>query len=169
LDDIEFRSEAGNKYVGDVERTKEELRKIFTKKANENYRMLLSNNVTNNSLNESYGYQNVPDDFVEKVGENGYDVLVPDWCLPYLVNGDRENYEDDEIAAMDAFVEKYNGKLAHGLNAGDACMPMDGEEPSFYTHNDITGNEGCDCYRVFLPAKESEQMYENKKKNNIQK
>ena len=118
---------------------------------------------------KQYGYQNVDDDFVEKVGENGYDVLVPDWCLPYLVNGDRENYEDDEIAAMDAFVEKYNGKLAHNLYVGDACMPMDGEEPSFYTHNDITGNEGCDCYRVFLPAKESEQMYENKKKNNTQK
>jgi hypothetical protein len=126
-------------------------------------------NEENEEQPKQYGYQNVPDEFVEKVGENGYDVLVPDWCLPYLVNGDRENYEDDEIAAMDAFVEKYNGKLAHGLNAGDACMPMDGEEPSFYTHNDITGNEGCDCYRVFLPAKESEQMYENKKKNNIQK
>lgn len=117
-------------------------------------------NEENNESPKQYGYQNVPDDFVEKVGENGYDVLVPDWCLPYLVNGDRENYEDDEIAAMDAFVEKYNGKLAYGLNAGDACMPMDGEEPSFYTHNDITGNEGCDCYRVFLPAKASEQMNE---------
>lgn len=109
---------------------------------------------------KQYGYQNVSDDFVEKVGENGYDVLVPDWCLPYLINGDRDVYEDDEIAAMDAFVEKYNGKLAHNLYVGDACMPMDGEEPSFYTHNDITGNEGCDCYRVFLPAKESEQMNE---------
>lgn len=117
-------------------------------------------NEENEEQPNQYGYQNVPDEFVEKVGENGYEVLVPDWCLPYLINGDRENYEDDEIAAMDAFVEKYNGKLAHGLNAGDACMPMDGEEPSFYTHNDITGNEGCDCYRVFLPAKESEQMNE---------
>lgn len=126
-------------------------------------------NEGNKGQSKQYGYQNVPDEFVEKVGENGYEVLVPDWCLPYLVNGDRDNYEDDEIAAMDAFVEEYNGKLAHNLYVGDACMPMDGEEPSFYTHNDITGNEGCDCYRVFLPAKESEQMYENKKKSNIQK
>lgn len=117
-------------------------------------------NEENEEQPKQYSYQNVPDEFVEKISENGYDVLVPDWCLPYLINGDRDNYEDDEIAAMDAFVEKYNGKLAHNLYVGDACMPMDGEEPSFYTHNDITGNEGCDCYRVFLPAKESEQMNE---------
>lgn len=122
--------------------------------------MVSENQYLNEEQPKQYGYQNVPDEFVEEVDENGYDVLVPDWCLPYLLNGDRDIYEDDEIAAMDAFVEKYNGKLAHGLNAGDACMPMDGEEPSFYTHNDITGNEGCDCYRVFLPAKETEQMDE---------
>ncbi|MBP5724290.1 MAG: hypothetical protein J6X18_12060, partial [Bacteroidales bacterium] len=101
----------------------------------------------------SYGYQNVPDEFVEKHGENGWDVLVPEHCLMYLVNGDLEGYTDEEMKQMQAFEDEFDGKLIGGLRVGDCCVPMDGEEPGFYSHNDVYGNIGCDCYRFFIPAK----------------
>lgn len=101
----------------------------------------------------SYGYQNVPDEFVESLGENGYEVIVPDYCLPYLVNGDMEGYEEDEIQEMQEFEKRFQGKLKNGLNAGDCCIPRDGESPSLYGRNDVFhGDMGSECYRFFLPA-----------------
>ena len=101
----------------------------------------------------SYGYQNVPDEFVESLGENGYEVIVPDYCLPYLVNGDMEGYEEDEIQEMQEFEKRFQGKLKNGLTAGDCCIPRDGESPSLYGRNDVfKGDMGSECYRFFLPA-----------------
>ncbi|MBP5722761.1 MAG: hypothetical protein J6X18_04190 [Bacteroidales bacterium] len=109
----------------------------------------------------SYGYQNVPDEFVEKLGENGYEVIVPDYCLPYLVNGDLEGYTDEEIQDMQNFEKRFQGKLAYGLNVGDCCVPRDGEEPTLYGREDVFKGKdmGAECYRFFLPAKEAEKDY----------
>ncbi len=107
-------------------------------------------NEENEEQPKQYGYQNVPDEFVEKVGENGYGVWVPDWALCYLVNGDTECMDDEDIAKVDKFVETYQDKVKPYV--GDCCIPMDGEEPSFRYENSID-KLGADCYRFFLPAK----------------
>lgn len=86
---------------------------------------------------QSYGYQNVPDEFVEKLGENGYEVIVPDYCLPYLVNGDTEGYSEEDLKDMQEFERRFQGKLAHGLTVGDCCIPRDGEEPTLYSREDV--------------------------------
>jgi len=111
-------------------------------------------NEENEEQPKQYGYQNVDDDFVEKVGENGYEVWVPDYCLPYLVNGDMDVYDEDEIAEMQAFEKQFDGKLLNGMNAGDFCIPMDGEEPALVGKNDVFPKDmGAECYKFFLPAK----------------
>ena len=103
---------------------------------------------------KQYGYQNVDDKFVEKCGENGYEVWVPDYCLPYLVNGDMDIYDEDEIAEMQAFEKRFEGKLLKGMNAGDFCIPKDGESPSLVGKNDVFPKDmGAECYKFFLPAK----------------
>lgn len=111
-------------------------------------------NEENEEQPKQYGYQNVDDDFVEKVGENGYEVWVPDYCLPYLVNGDMDVYDEDEIAEMQAFEKQFDGKLLNGMNACDFCIPMDGEEPALVGKNDVFPKDmGAECYKFFLPAK----------------
>lgn len=111
-------------------------------------------NEENEETPKQYSYQNVDDEFVEKCGENGYEVLVPDYCLPYLVNGDMDVYDEDEIAEMQAFEKQFDGKLINGMNAGDFCIPMDGEEPALVGKNDVFPKDmGAECYKFFLPAK----------------
>jgi hypothetical protein len=111
----------------------------------------------NESMLKDYNeFDNVPDDFVESLDGQYYEVTVPDWCLPYLVNGDEEGYTEEEIAMMDNFIDSFDGKLWYGLNVGDACIPMDGVSPSFCSRNDV-GGDACDCYRFCLPMKEAER------------
>ena len=111
----------------------------------------------NESMLKDYNeFDNVPDDFVESLDGQYYEVTVPDWCLPYLVNGDEEGYTEEEIGMMNNFIDSFNGKLWYGLNVGDACVPMDGVSPSFCSSNDV-GGDACDCYRFCLPMKEAER------------
>ena len=118
---------------------------------------MIGDNRLNESMLKDYNeFDNVPDDFVESLDGQYYEVTVPDWCLPYLVNGDEEGYTEEEIGMMDNFINSFNGKLWYGLNVGDACVPMDGVSPSFCSSNDV-GGDACDCYRFCLPMKEAER------------
>ena len=109
---------------------------------------------TFDELDSDYNvFDNVYNDFVKTLNGNYIEVNVPDYCLPYLVNGDTESYTDEEIEAMDAFQEEYTGKLKNGLNVGDCCIPLDGQEPHFERRPDITSFGACDCYRFCLPLK----------------
>lgn len=101
---------------------------------------------------ENQAYANVTDAFVDSVKGNGYSVRVPSWCLPYLVNGKTEGYSNEEIKKMDSFVSRFEGELANGLNAGDYCVPMDGQEPSFSWWNDVD-EYGAECFYFFLLSK----------------
>lgn len=110
---------------------------------------------TISEMGEVNEFDNVPNDFVEKLNGQYYEVYVPDWCLPYLVNGTTENYTDEEIEMMQQFEREYNGKLWHGLQVGDACVPMDGASPNFYGKNDVGGG-AAECYKFCLPTREAE-------------
>ena len=102
---------------------------------------------------DSYEYDNVEDSDIERFNDNYTEVTVPDYCLPYLVNGDMDNYDEEELEAMQEFEQEWQGKLANGLNIGDVCIPLDGREPSFRSSNDIFGNIGSDCYRFLVPLR----------------
>ena len=104
-------------------------------------------------LKEDYEYDNVEDSDIERFNGNYTEVTVPDYCLPYLVNGDMDIYNDDEVEAMKEFEREWNGKLANGLNIGDVCVPLEEREPSFMPSNDVFGYVGCDCYRFLVPLK----------------
>lgn len=101
-------------------------------------------------------FDNVDNDQIPADG-NYTDILVPEHCLNYLVNGDLTGYEDDEIEAMKRFESKWAGRIANGLIIGDICIPMEGRHPSFEPKNDVYGWLGCDCYRFMVPLKGSEE------------
>lgn len=115
------------------------------------------------SISGERKFANVENDFVEDLNGNYYEVTVPSSCLPYLVNGDGDGYTYEEIKAMNDFVRGFEGKLSNGLNAGDCCIPLEREEPSFCTHNDVYGNVGYDCYVFCFPAAVNESK--GRKKN----
>ena len=96
-------------------------------------------------------FDNVDNSDIEGFNGNYLEVTVPDYCLPYLVNGDTEGYDEDELNAMQKFESKWNGKLANGLNIGDVCVPLEGRDPSFTHSNDIFGKISCVCYRFLVP------------------
>ena len=108
-------------------------------------------------LKEAKRIRNIVKETLNRVLKESYDsyteVTVPDYCLPYLVNGDMDSYDEEELQAMQEFEQEWQGKLANGLNIGDVCIPLDGREPSFRSSNDIFGNLGCDCYRFLVPLK----------------
>ena len=106
------------------------------------------------------GFDNMEADDVKRLKGNYYEVAVPEYCLPYLVNGDTDNYTDEEIEAMKAFENEFNGKLANGLTVGDCCIPLDGASPSFCYRNDVTKSD-CNCYIFCLPMKK-ENVHEAK-------
>lgn len=101
-------------------------------------------------------FDNVDNDQIPADG-NYTDILVPEHCLNYLVNGDLTGYEDDEIEAMQRFESKWAGRIANGLIIGDICIPIEGRHPSFEPKNDVYGWLGCDCYRFMVPLKGSEE------------
>lgn len=107
-----------------------------------------------NILKENYDvpeFDNVDNSDIEGFNGNYTEVTVPDYCLPYLVNGTTENYDDEELNAMQEFESKWNGKLANGLNIGDVCVPLEGRDPSFTHSNDVFGNISDNCYRFLVP------------------
>lgn len=114
------------------------------------------NEVFDEFEDEGSDYDNMTNDAIKKLEGNFYEVIVPDWALPALVNGDYEGLDDEEIRDVQAFEKNFepNGPcpLANGLNAGDCCVPLDGKTPSFYSKNDLNG-KGADCYKFALPAK----------------
>lgn len=100
-------------------------------------------------------FDNVAKEYANKhVKEYGtYDIIqVPEYCLPYLVNGDMEEYSDAELDMMQRAEEKYSGKLINGLSLGDVCIPEDDVYPSFCSgRDDILNTKGIDCYTFFIP------------------
>ncbi len=100
-------------------------------------------------------FDNVPNDVVESWNGNYYEVVVPEWALPALVNGDYENLTDEDIADVKAFERNFakggSCQLRNGLNVGDCCVPMEGASPSFESKNDIN-HKGAMCYRFALPV-----------------
>lgn len=76
--------------------------------------------------------------------ENENEVVVPDWAMNYIANGDPTGLSPQEIQAVDNFVMKF----------GDQYKLLE-EEPGFYTRNDLPGDEGLlggNAYRAnFYP------------------
>lgn len=63
--------------------------------------------------------------------ENEHEVVVPDWAMNYIANGDPTGLSPQEIQAVDNFVMKF----------GDQYKLLE-EEPGLYTRNDLPGDEG---------------------------
>ena len=110
-------------------------------------------------LKESYtdeDFDNMTPEQVQKLNGQYFEVIVPEWALPALVNGDYDGLDEEEIRDINAFERNFvqGGpcELANGLTVGDCCIPLEGKEPSFYRKNDLNG-KGADCYRFALPAK----------------
>lgn len=76
--------------------------------------------------------------------DNEYQLRVPSWAMPYLVNGDATGLSPAEISAVDNLVKSY-GQQFNMVN----------EEPYFSRRNDLGGEEGSlgsDVYDVnFYP------------------
>lgn len=123
-------------------------------------------NIISEAVCDQTEFANVDNDFVQKLNGNYYEVVVPDSCLPYLINGETEGYTEDELNDMDEFVGYFNGKLRDNLQVDSCCIPLDGESPDFYPFNDVYGNVGCDCYKFCLPAAVNESK---NKRNTINK
>ena len=100
---------------------------------------------------EERKFANVSNEDIAKFNGNYYEVVVPDVCLPYLVNGELTGYEDDEIQAMEEFENKF---LSKGVKLiGDYCIPEDDAEPYFSMYNDVSPLfNGADCYKFLIPA-----------------
>jgi hypothetical protein len=87
-----------------------------------------------------------------KFMQGNYDIVkVPVYYINYLVNGDVGDLSDEEVAAIDEFQDRFDGKVINGLNVCDVCTPTDEAQPSFYASNDVDGNMGADCYRFLIP------------------
>lgn len=133
-------------------------RGYFDESINKNLSAIIRESVQKVLL-ESYDdedFDNVTPEQLASFNNNYYDVIVPEWALPALVNGDYEGLSDEDIADVKAFERNFMQggpcELANGLNAGDCCIPLEGKAPSFYPKNDING-KGADCYKFAFPAK----------------
>lgn len=107
-------------------------------------------------LHDTPLYDNVDNSDIAKFGNNYIELKVPDFCLPYLVNGDTEGYSEQEIEQMVELERKFNGKLLNGLHIGDICIPLDGRQPSFSRYNDVLNCGGSMIYTFLVPLKELE-------------
>ena len=94
----------------------------------------------------------------EKMQEQKDDLLdfaIPKWAMSAIVNGDTSGLRDEDIQKIDSFesrlVELYGNA---NLMLGD----VDGEDDlGFRYRNDIDGNLGADCTRMYLrPTKSYE-------------
>ena len=101
-------------------------------------------------------FDNISNEDLAKFNENYYSVIVPEWALPALVNGDYEGLTDDEIMDVQSFEKHFvpggDCELYNGLTAGDLCIPMEGTSPSFCPKNDV-GGLATMCYKFAFPAK----------------
>lgn len=82
---------------------------------------------------------------------NFAEVVVPEWCLAYLINGETEGYSEYELQQTRKFEESWKGMIPGDLNIGAFCLPKEGDEPSFMTQNDVTEHEACYCYTFIVP------------------
>jgi len=100
-------------------------------------------------------YDNVPDNVLETWNGEYYEVIVPEWALNALVNGNYEGLDEEDIADVKAFERNFvkGGpcELKDGLTVGDCCVPMEGASPNFEPKNDIN-HKGAMCYKFALPC-----------------
>lgn len=92
-------------------------------------------------LQPGYGVWEQPETaFPQFCGESSHDtVLVPDWALPAIVNGDTTGLSEEDERKVRAFVEKYSEYN---------IVPKD-VEPSFCRTNDLD-DLGADCVECNL-------------------
>jgi hypothetical protein len=62
--------------------------------------------------------------------------ILPDWCAPYLINGDFSGCNDKDIQDMDEFLERENVRIVQ-MN----------EDSGFYRTNDLNKlGDNCSTY-----------------------
>ena len=96
-------------------------------------------------------FDNVSDEDLEALwNDDYYDVIIPEWALPALVNDDYEGLDEEDIWDIKGFVkEMYKMGIP---DVGQYCVPIDGVSPSFYPKNDLN-TKGAMCYKFAIPAK----------------
>lgn len=67
-----------------------------------------------------------------------YDLTLPAFWAPYLVNGDASGMDDDDVATCDAFLARTFGRKAH------VCADVDLEDVYFSWRCDVPGHPGSD-------------------------
>ena len=68
--------------------------------------------------------------------------IIPEFAIPYLVNGDKDNLTDTEILEIDRFLSVINPNRKHVI------IGHISESSYFYWRNDIFGLIGANCYDV---------------------
>lgn len=67
---------------------------------------------------------------------------LPEWALPYLINGDDSGLTDEEIQEVDQYIQSQLTRA--GVNYFDVSLP-EGSEP-FFSHNNDIKNQGGTVY-----------------------
>ena len=68
--------------------------------------------------------------------------VIPEFALPYMVNGDKDNLTDTEILEIDRFLSV----IRKGYK--DNVIGHISESAYFHWRNDIFGMIGANCYDV---------------------
>lgn len=79
-----------------------------------------------------------------------YEFNIPDFYLPYLINGNRSGLKEDELTAVNKFLDKEcNDPISHFSTSDDG--------PFFMTYHDLRpyGILACNCERVFYVVMEA--------------
>ena len=75
---------------------------------------------------------------ISEESEDYYSYTIPEWTLPYIINNDPSGLEDDEIEAVDNFV---NSLPKGGII--DVDEDENGNIQTFFSHtNDLPGKHG---------------------------
>jgi hypothetical protein len=69
-------------------------------------------------------------------------VDMPDWALPYLINGDASALDDDDEKLVDRWVKDHLSRFPHGASILVQYDPQ--EDPSFTWAPEI--GAACNCY-----------------------
>ena len=67
---------------------------------------------------------------------------IPEYAIPYLVNGDKDNLTDAEISEIQRFLSDVNPNRKHVI------IGHISENSYFHWRNDIFGLIGANCYDV---------------------
>ena len=68
--------------------------------------------------------------------------IIPEFALPYLVNGDKDNLTETEILEINRFLSVINPNREHVI------IGHISKNPYFHWRNDIFGLIGANCYDV---------------------